>query len=257
MIYLILDTNNWIYLANGLDQINSKYHDNLHFELLHSLKELTTEGKIQILINDIILTEWNRNKEHCNIKIKGLENKLLNKENAFKDIIKYTKTNVRQLQDEYVDCLESEIQLNKKHIQNVEDFLLNDCLKVEITQELKQLIFDLAINNEAPFHNKKNNVGDAAILLSSVEFLKNNKSLFGDSAIFISNNIEEYTDGINVKSFHPQLKKLLQSIDIGFERVLPSALNISKKIIEEMDKFIVQLANLAEEQFTWDIDRKE
>lgn len=257
MIYLILDTNNWIYLANGLDPIKNKYHDNLHFELLQSLKELTTEGKIQILINDIILTEWNRNKEHCNLKIKSLENKLINKENAFKDIAKYAKTNVRQLQDEYVDGLESEIQLNKKHIQNVEDFLMNDCIKVEITQELKQLIFDLAINNEAPFHNKKNNVGDAAILLSSVEFLKNKKSFFGNSAFFISNNIEEYTDGINLKSFHPQLKKLLQSIDIEFERVLPSALNISKKVIKEMDEFIIQYANYAVEQFIWDIDKKE
>lgn len=257
MIYLILDTNNWIYLANGLDPIKNKHHDNLHFELLKSLKELTTESKIQILVNDIILTEWNRNKEHCNLKIKGLENKLLNKEGAFKDIAKYAKTNVLQIQDEYVKGLESEIQLNKKHIQNVEDFLLNDCIKVEVTQELKQLIFDLAIKNEAPFHNKKNNVGDAAILLSSVEFLKNNKSFFGNTAFFISNNIEEYTDGIDTKSFHPQLKKLLHQVDIQFERILPSALNISKKVIKEMDEFIVQFANYATEQFVWDVDKQE
>jgi len=257
VIYLILDTNNWIYLANGLDPIKNKHHDNLHFELLQSLKELTTEGKIQILVNDIIITEWNRNKEHCNLKIKGLENKLLNKENAFKDIAKYAKTKIQELQVEYVQGLESEIQLNKQHIQNVEGFLFNDCIKVEVTQELKQLIFDLAINNEAPFHNKKNNVGDAAILLSSVEFLKNKKSFFGNSAFFISNNIEEFTDGVNLKSFHPQLKKLLDFVEIQFERVLPAALNISRKIILEMEEFVVQLANYAVKQFRWDIDKKE
>jgi hypothetical protein len=221
------------------------------------LKQLTIEGRIQVLINDIILTEWERNKEHCNLKIKGLENKLLNKETAFKDIAKYAKTEIEQLQNEYVQGLESDIKLNKEHIQNVEYFLFNDCIKVEITQELKQLIFDLAINNEAPFHNKKNNVGDAAILLSSVEFLKNNESFFGNTALFISNNIEEYTDGINLKSFHPQLRKLLDSIDIQFERVLPAALNISKKVIEEMDNFLVEFTKFAVEQFVWDIEKKE
>lgn len=40
MIYLILDTNNWIYLANGWDAGNDKHHDSLHFELLQSLSEL-------------------------------------------------------------------------------------------------------------------------------------------------------------------------------------------------------------------------
>lgn len=229
----------------------------MHFELLQSLVELKKDNKIQVLVNEIIITEWKRNKEHCNLKIKSLENKLLNKESAFKEIAKYMKTKIKELQDEYVQGLESEILKNREHIQSVENFLFNDCITVEITRELKLLIFDLSINNEAPFHNKKNNVGDAAILLSSVEYLKNNKNFLGNSAFFISNNIEEYTDGINLKSFHPQIKKLVDSIDIKFERVLPAALNISKKIIEEMEKFIVQLANYAIEQFRWDIDKKE
>lgn len=257
MLFLILDTNNWIYLANGLDPISTKHHDNLHFELLKALVDLTNDKKIQVLVNSIIIEEWERNKTHCYTKIKLLENKLSNKDNAFKDIGKYVKSEILQLQNEYVEGLEKEIVKNKEHIQNVENFLLNSCIKTDITNDLKQRIFDLSIKNEPPFHNKKNNVGDAAILLSSVEYLDNNNTLWGNSAIFISNNIEEYTDGKSLNEFHPHIKNIISPVDVKFERVLPAALNISKIIIAQMEQFVVELANFAVEQFKWDTDIKD
>lgn len=257
MIYLILDTNNWIYLANGLDPIKNKHHDSLHFELLQSLVKLTEDNKIRVLINEIIINEWNRNKIHCYEKIRNLENKLLNKVNAFKDIEKYATSNIDQLQKEYCIGIENEIFKNEQHIQNVESFLQNKCIKTEISEDLKLLIFDLSIKNEPPFHNKKNNIADAAILLSSVDYLKENESFWGDSIIFISNNIEEYTDGKNLNELHPHLKNLTAPVDIKFERVLPSALNISKKIIAQIEEFFVQMASFAVEQFQWDVDKKE
>jgi len=257
MIYLILDTNNWIYLANGLDPISNKHHDNFHYELLKSLKELKDKKQAQVLVNDIIVTEWNRNREHCKAKIKKLEQKLVNKDNAFKEITKYTTADTFQLQEDFIQGIKEDIKKNEEHIQNVEDFIFSDCIKVEISQEVKLKIFDLSISNKAPFHNNKNNVGDAAILLSSVEYLKNRQDYFGYQAFFISNNIEEYTDSKNSSEFHPQLSELLSEVNIQFERVLPSALNISKKIIVEMDKFFFELAEHAVEEFTWDLDIKE
>lgn len=257
MLYLILDTNNWIYLANGLDPINNKHHDNLHFELLRSLSDLINQKKIQILVNDIIINEWNRNKNHCYTKIKLLENKLQNKSNTFKDIEKFISTDTSQLQTEYLLGIENEIEKNKQHIENVENFLFTKCIKTEINEDLKLLIFDLSVKNAPPFHNKKNNVADAAILLSSVNYLKENDSYWGDSAIFISNNIEEYTDGKTLNDFHPSLKSLFDPIDIKFERFLPSALNISKEIISQMELFISVVTKFAEEQFRWDIEKKE
>lgn len=257
MIYLILDTNNWIYLANGLDPISNKHHDDLHYELLKSLKELKDKNQAQVIVNDIIVTEWNMNKEHCKAKIKKLEQKLANKDNVFKEIEKYTTANIDQLKEEFIQSIEKEIRSNNAHIQKVENFIFNDCVKVEISQETKLKIFDLSINNQAPFHNKKNNVGDAAILLSAVEYLKSRQDYFGYQAFFISNNIEEYTNGNNSKDFHPQLATLLSGVDIKFERVLPSALNISKQIVADMEQFFIKLAEYAVGEFTWDLDIKE
>ncbi|HMK17148.1 MAG TPA: PIN domain-containing protein [Chitinophagaceae bacterium] len=257
MIYLVLDTNNWIYLANGLDPISNKHHDNLHFELLQSLIDLTNDKKVQVLVNDIILQEWDRNKMHCYTKIKTLEHKLANKENTFKDIEKYSKSDVLKLQKEYSEGLESEIQRNKEHIQKVEDFLRNNCITTEITNDLKVLIFELSVKNEAPFHNNKNNSGDAAILLASVNYLKQIESSWNNSAFFISNNIEEFTDGKELNDFHPHIKTLIAPVNIKFQRVLPRALNISKQVIAQMEEFILELANFAVEQFRWDIAKRE
>jgi len=76
MIYLILDTNIWVYLANGLDPIENKdYDDDVHFGLLSSLKQLKENGDITVLVNDIVFREWMRNKEHCRAKIVKLNNK--------------------------------------------------------------------------------------------------------------------------------------------------------------------------------------
>jgi hypothetical protein len=254
LLYLILDTNNWIYLANGLDPISNKHHDDLHYELLRSLKMLKDKKQVQVIVNDIIIAEWNRNKEHCKSKIKKLEQKLANKENAFKEIEKYTKADTNQLQEEFIEGIKEDIRKNEQHIQNVEKFIFNDCIRVEISQATKLKIFDLSINNQPPFHNNKNNVGDAAILLSAVEYLKGMQHYFGYQAFFISNNIGEYTDGKNLKQFHPQLTDLLSGINIQFERVLPSALNISKQIITEMEQFFTELADQAVKIFTWDLD---
>jgi hypothetical protein len=257
LIYLILDTNHWIYLANGLDPLTNKHYDHLHYDLLKSLKELKDKEQAQVIINEIIITEWHRNKEHCKAKVKKLQQKLTTADSAFTEIGKYTTANVRQLEEEFIQNLQEEIRVNEAHIQHVEDFLINDCVKVDISQALKLRIFDLSITNQAPFHNKKNNVGDAAILLSAVDYLKTRQDYFGYQAFFISNNIAEYTDGKNPNAFHPQLTPLLSDVNIRFERVLPAALNISQQIIADMEQFLVKLAEHAVEAFTWDLTVRE
>ncbi len=53
MHYLTLDTNTWIYLANGTEPVR----------LLTYLKQEVDKRNITILIPDIIITEWNKNKD--------------------------------------------------------------------------------------------------------------------------------------------------------------------------------------------------
>lgn len=237
MIYLILDTNIWLYLANGLDPLTSKHHDDLHFTLLEGLKELKNNNDVIILVNEIIIAEWMRNKEHSKAKIKKLKSKLANPDNSFNELKKYVKSQTDNLKEEYIEGLRNDIKANEQHIENVEAFLLQDCISINIPQEIKIKIFDLSVLNKAPFHNKKNNIADASILFSSTDYLKD--KLFGEdvSAIFISNNIEDFTDGKNKNDFHPDIKETIGGIPITYERVLPAALNVSKAIIQEIEEY--------------------
>lgn len=236
MIYLILDTNVWLYLANGYDPISEKHHDDLHFNFLSSLKKLKDNGDIRILVNEIIFKEWERNRENSKLKIQNLSTKLKNPESAFSFIKKYVKSEIKKLQEEYIHGLKSAIEANRIHIQNVEDFLYKDCLKIEISEALKLKIFDLSINKSAPFHNKKNNIADAAILLSASEYLKGRLFNGESSAIFVSNNFTDFTDGINKSEFHPDIRELLTE-EINYERLLPQALNLSTEIIKQIEEY--------------------
>lgn len=86
MIFLILDTNIWLYLANGFDSDKNTHEHNLHQEshiaLLQRLKNAVETGEVRILINDIILDEWKRNEAVSQTLISILERKKEDIKNA-------------------------------------------------------------------------------------------------------------------------------------------------------------------------------
>lgn len=250
MIYLILDTNIWIYLANGLDTNTNKYDDNLHFQLLAELSRLKVKGDICLLINDVIVEEINRNKENSLSKIKQLEKKLSSSSSTFGSIKKYVKSDLKTLEKEFKDGVEKDIQANKNHLQNLEKFLQNHCQSIEITQDLKLKIFDWSTKNEAPFHNKRNNTADASILFSASEYLKNNPLNEDISAIFVSNNISDFTNGKEKNEFHPDIQKKLSTSVIKYERFLSKAVALSKEIIEQLEEYSKREAMLESIEFT-------
>jgi hypothetical protein len=237
MIYLIIDTNIWLYLANGLDTLTGKHSDEQHFKLLEELRQLKESNDICIIVNEVIFEEWKRNKEICKIKIEKLKKKLNNPDEHFRELKKYVKSETQTLQNEYIEGIKADIKANEEHIQKVEEFLLNDCIKVEITDKLKTLIFDLSVQKNAPFHNKKNNIADACILFSAREYIKNQPFYLDDSAIFVSNNFDDFTDGKNRDDFHPEIKEIIKPVLISYERILPKALKISKEIIIEIEEY--------------------
>ena len=70
MNYLILDTNIWIYLANGHYAQNAQHSEQTHSTLLSRLTEKLKNEEIRVVVNDIIVQEWDRNKEAKEIQIK-------------------------------------------------------------------------------------------------------------------------------------------------------------------------------------------
>jgi hypothetical protein len=75
MLHLILDTNIWLYLANGFYS-ESTNPNNLHFDLLDQLIKLKEDQHFEILISDITILEWDRNKKQAYQLIEKLERKI-------------------------------------------------------------------------------------------------------------------------------------------------------------------------------------
>lgn len=236
MIYLALDTNIWLYLANGLDPVSNKEHGNHHFELLDKLRDLVHSKEILVLINEVIIKEWERNKEHTKHRVDKLRRKADNPKQAFAEIKRYVSSSVDNIEQEFLEGLEKDIQLNEEHIAKVEKFLKEECQIVPITDELKLKIFNLSISGIAPFHNKKNNIADASILFSVVNYLDNASISEDIQAFFVSNNTEDFTDSKNKAEFHPDIQKELETKSIRYQRMLPAALELSQTIITQIEE---------------------
>lgn len=236
MVYLIFDTNIWIYLANGLDTKSNKYQDNHHFELLRELMDKHEQGDICILVNELIFDEWKRNKKHTETKVVQLQNKLQNL-SPIKEISKYIKTGLSSIKEQYIAGIEAEINANKIHIALLEQFLFSSCRSIPLGSNIKLKVFDLSTKGKAPFHNSKNNNADAAILFSVPSFFEDHNWKYGESVMFISNNTSEYSDGKDENTFHPDIIDELKGFPIQYFKRLPNALQLSEEIIKDIDSY--------------------
>ncbi|MEM6319475.1 MAG: PIN domain-containing protein [Bacteroidota bacterium] len=258
MIYLVLDTNIWLYLANGYDSEKENHYDSIysekHFELLKTIRNKVANNEFRILINEVILNEWERNKHSTKKLIEYLENKQ-------KEIVKYGRSLkhfltpkqfiVQQdLVKSAIENLSHRIEANRIHIRGVEDFLKRNCIKIHISGDVKDLTSNLAIaKKEAPFQRDKNNFADAVILFSAIEYLR--KELFVEErrAIFVSNNYRDFAAQDNLDIFHPDLKVRIDDLDLTYQRHLTKALDLGQEMQDEIEEYILLRSEIYEEDY--------
>lgn len=240
-VNVILDTNIWLYLSNGNEQLA---HDvskkNLHFELLRELKEKQENDEFTILITDINIKEWERNKQHTQSLIKRRNNRIediLNKFKVFKkrNVDEDIESEQNKISKE-IAGIEADIEKNRLHIESVENFLKKECQIIPTSDDLKLRIWEMAINKTIPLHTDKNNIADTSILLSTIEFISSPENQ-NHATVFISNNSKDFCIDKDSNEFHPELKKLIGYLDLRFERKLDTGLEISKEIQIELDEF--------------------
>jgi len=248
MIYLILDTNTWIYLANGAD-LSGKFHESAHFSLLEKLTQKIDDGSVEILITDVILEEWNRNKQTTNALIEKLKGRLRNAETVLGDIQEKLTgkidIEILAVKREYKKYIEEQIALNEKHIEQVEK-LLSSSVQFPITSNVKAFAADWSVAKKAPFTGKKSNsMADAYILFAAVEYIKTISAGDGidefplDYAplpIFVSANRDDFSSVANPDVIHDDLKSVLEEVKMSYYRLLPAALNfVEARLFEESE----------------------
>ena len=180
MVYLIFDTNIWLsFILNaGIEQ------DELDIIEIWIGKNLVT-----ILLPEVILTEWDRNKEeYRNNKITEFKTFFKSAKGLLSSDISlnaYTLDVQKEIVDKQIQRIEKIIRDNTSNVQRLH---LTEIITTEVLRRGVEKIY--------PFDkDRKNNVGDTIIFVSFVEFLKSNEC----KSYFVSKNVNDFFENENKK----------------------------------------------------------
>lgn len=224
MTKIAIDTNIWIYLSKDI------FH-----ELFQKLKALKNNDEIEILTNDIVIHEWLRNKETT---IKSLSESIKQEYKSAKKIAQYLEDDKREAFLEFlkeIDSEEKRVQKAIEKVQEIED-IINSCTKIEVTEQQKLYISNLAIDKKGPFNNNKNNFNDALILRNFAEYCENNYPQKYD-LIYVSNNPKDFCDPDTGEIFEV-LKQNLEHIRIKSVTELGQAFDLSNELIDDFEDWL-------------------
>jgi len=224
MTNIVLDTNIWIYLTKDTYQ-----------SLWNKFKEMKENDEIKVLVNDVIIKEWNRNKANT---IKRLTASIKNEYNAAKNLANYLqgkkKTEFLKQISEYKEEYKR-IEKATNRVQEIESFM-KSCQKINVTDEQKLFMSDLAINKKPPFQNNKNNFNDALIIRNILEFVKN-EIPFQYDLIIASKNPSDFIDKGTGEIYETLLAKL-NPIRLKNVTELAEALELAPELIEDFDDWL-------------------
>ena len=235
MLYLMLDTNIWIYIAKG-------EHPNVIDQILEGVKK----NELSVLSNEVITKEWQRNKESVlHDSHKKIEARFNNLVSAAKSIQEFLtddeKKSFGSLIDSFKKDKTKEYEKANKLVEQVNELILRKSVQTRITVEMKLAVINRGLEKKAPFIHKNNSIGDALILMSTINYLKDKQLGYNVvNLVFISNNTDDYCNakrGEGSNEFNNDLNDLIGGINVQFSRNIAEALKFAPKLIEEINEF--------------------
>lgn len=224
MKYILFDSDIWLNLLK-----ESANEDNKLIPIKFWLKY----GHITILLPEIIEIEWKRN-------IDNKRNTLINDWKTFFNRAKnvFSKNAIQELNTP--EFIEKKV---KEQLEIIEDIFTNYSIKIPITNEIKLKAISLAEEKKAPF-GKYNSIGDAYILLSTINYIEKNKIT---DSYFITNNYTDFSDKNDTNKVHPDIEHYFKNLKIHYY----SKINLFfHDIINELPNYIeyIKLEEIEKEQ---------
>jgi len=208
MHYLIIDTCVWISFCEK------------HVKILPKLLELIKKKKATLIVPEIVIQEWDRNKQNrvFNLKKNSFGSKLKNA----KEICQYLEEPEAETFKKTLESFQPKItELASKEIEEIDSlFRHSSTIKLPITQGAKIQASELALDKKAPFH-KKNSMADALILLTAMDYISRKKL---KNCIFISENQEDFSSS-NKTEPHEDLQNLFKKNEVQYFINIGQAIN--------------------------------
>ena len=224
MTKIILDTNIWICLTKVVFN-----------PLWLRFKKMAEAGEIEVIVNDIILLEWERNKENT---LKSLSESIKNEYRSAVKISIYLEEGPRKkflnIVSEYKDE-KLRIGKAKNKVIEIENFMKSRTI-IESTKDQKLFISRLAINNLPPFHGRKNVFNDALIVRNIYDYGVANLPWKYD-LIYVSNNPRDFIDEKTGEIYHDLIDGL-NPIKMLCVKELGEVLKLSPYLIDDFESWL-------------------
>lgn len=226
MVKLLIDTCVWLDIAK-----TSKGE-----EILNLLSEFIEQNEVELILPEIIISEFERNKERI---ISDAGKSLSSHFKKVKAMVaEHAKNESKQEILNQLDDIDKKIPtLGENAFQTISH--IEDILKIaeiiNITDDIKLRATQRAIDKKAPFHLSKNSIGDSIIIECYNEY-KTQNAAQEFSLMFITHNVNDFSvKNGNQKNPHEDLKDIFDSPKSQYFISLPEALNsINPDLVEEV-----------------------
>lgn len=221
---IALDTNIWIYLTKDMLQ-----------ELRTEFKRAKDSGEIEIIVNDINIIEWDRNKEKT---IGGLAESIKSEYRAALKLANYLSEEARSEHVRILSEYEDEAARITKAEQRVNEIgeFMKTCTVIEVTDEQKLFVANLNIQKVPPFQSTKSNFNDALMVRSFCEHVNSNLPMKHD-LIYVSNNPKDFTDNKTGQVYECLLEGL-EPIRLANVTELNHALHLAPELIDDFEEWL-------------------
>jgi hypothetical protein len=227
MTNLLIDTCVWLDLAKSTKGEN----------VIHILEQLVGENKIELILPEIVLTEFERNKDRTIARAKKSVSEHLKKVREL--VFSYSDKDNRQTILNELNNLDHLIPIKSDiatySISRIET-LFKQSVIIGLDDEIKLKATDRAIHKLAPFHLSKNSIGDAIIIESYAKYKRENDE---ENMAFITYNKNDFSlKNGNQKQPHEDIQEFFENSKSKYYISLIDCLNdIEPDFIEELGAF--------------------
>ncbi len=214
MYYIMLDTC-------VLLDISTRKND---LPIVSALEELTSSGLIQLVIPDLVITEYERNKDDvANKTVKRLLQEFKQVRNIISEFATEKKDQAIDVLNDVSSRLPLLSEANYATINRVEK-LIEDSQKISISDKSKIAAVHRGLDKKAPFHISKNSMADAVIIEQFAEFTLANQS-DENIYIFVTHNHNDFSATDHRKP-HEDFEDIFKSDNVLYFNNLTLAIEI-------------------------------
>jgi len=194
------------------------------YPIVSAIEALTSSGMINLVITDIVITEFEKNKdEAANRTRKRLSHEFKQVKSVVTEFGNEQKEQAIEVLEEVSSRLPLLSEANYATISRVEA-LIAASLQIKVSEKAKIAAVQRGLQKKAPFHKSKNSMADAVIIEQFSEFVLTHESE-ENTFIFVTHNHNDFSSKDHRKP-HEDLSDIFDQMNTFYFNNLPSAIAI-------------------------------